>query len=326
MMTEPLLEVRDLTVRFPTQRGPVRAVTDLNLTLARGETVGLVGESGCGKSTVAMALMRLLPRTAVVRATALRFEGHDVLALNPRRLRELRGNRISIIFQNPLTSLDPSFTVGSQIVDVLRAHRGLAEAEARAEAIDLLWRVGIGSPEQRLQAHPHQLSGGQRQRVVIAIALACGPSLLIADEPTTALDVTIQAQILALLRDIGAERQAAILLITHDLGVVAQMCDRVAVMYAGRLVEEGPVDAIFAEPRHPYTAALLRSIPARGRERGNLEAIEGSVPDLVQPPPGCPFGPRCSRHMAVCDTRMPAARLVGPTHQVACFRYEHHDE
>jgi oligopeptide/dipeptide ABC transporter ATP-binding protein len=326
MIAEPLLEVRGLAVRFATERGQVQAVNGLNLTVRPGETLGLVGESGCGKSTAALALMRLLPSVARVRATTLRFEGRDLLALNSRELQGLRGNRIAMIFQNPMTSLDPSFTIGAQIVDVLREHRNLPAAAAREAAIDLLRRVGIAAAEQRFRAHPHQLSGGQRQRVVIAIALACGPSLLIADEPTTALDVTIQAQILTLLRDIGAERQAAMVLITHDLGVVARMCDRVAVMYAGRLVEEGPVHAIFAEPRHPYTAALLRSIPSSRQARGALEVIEGNVPDLVNPPPGCPFAPRCRLRMAICDTRMPESRETAPGHTVACFLHGHdHD-
>ncbi|HXT34342.1 MAG TPA: ABC transporter ATP-binding protein [Chloroflexota bacterium] len=326
MIAEALLEVRNLSVRFATERGQVQAVTGLNLTVRSGETLGLVGESGCGKSTTAMALMRLLPRTARVRAASLRFEGRDLLTLNPRELQGLRGNRMAMIFQNPMTSLDPSFTIGAQIVDVLREHRNLPAGAAREAALDLLRRVGIAAAEQRFRAHPHQLSGGQRQRVVIAIALACDPSLLIADEPTTALDVTIQAQILTLLRDIGAERHAAMVLITHDLGVVARMCDRVAVMYAGRLVEEGPVRAIFAEPRHPYTIALLRSIPSGGQARGALEVIEGTVPDLVNPPPGCPFAPRCHHRMAICDTRMPEPREAAPGHRAACFLHGHDHE
>jgi oligopeptide/dipeptide ABC transporter ATP-binding protein len=224
-----------------------------------------------------------------------------------------------MVFQNPMTSLDPAFSVGSQIMDVLREHRGLGRAEARAMAIDLLRRVGIPTPEQRFHAQPYRLSGGQRQRVVIAIALACNPALLIADEPTTALDVTIQAQILSLLRDLCAERGAAIILITHDLGVVAQMCDRVAVMYAGRLVEEGSVGTIFAEPLHPYTAALLRSIPSRASNRGALAVIEGTVPNLVHPPPGCPFAPRCPQRMPRCTERVPMLVETHPGHQVACF-------
>jgi peptide/nickel transport system ATP-binding protein len=314
-----LLDVRDLTVRFETAGGAVQAVTGLSLAVQPGETLGLVGESGCGKSTAALALMGLLPPNGRVTGGTVRFEGRDLLRLRPRELRVLRGDRLSMVFQNPMTSLDPAFSVGSQIVDVLREHRGLDRAAARAAAIELLRRVGIPAPEQRFHAPPHRLSGGQRQRVVIAIALACNPALLIADEPTTALDVTIQAQILSLLRDLCAERGAAIILITHDLGVVAQMCDRVAVMYAGRLVEEGPVGAIFAEPLHPYTGALLRSIPSRASSRGDLAVIEGTVPNLVQPPPGCPFAPRCPHRMPRCTERMPLLDEARLAHRVACF-------
>jgi len=320
MSAEPaLLEVRDLTVRFDTAGGAVQAVSAVGFSLGRGQTLGLVGESGCGKSTAAYALMGLLPRNGRVTAGSVSFEDRDLLRLAPGALRALRGDRISMVFQNPMTSLDPAYSIGSQIVDVLREHKGLGSESARQRAIVLLRRVGIPDPEGRFGSYPHQLSGGQRQRVVIAIALACDPALLIADEPTTALDVTIQAQILALLRDLCAEEGAAIILITHDLGVVAQMCDRVAVMYAGRLVEEAPVRAIFADPLHPYTAALLRSIPSAAAGRGDLAVIEGGVPDLVAPPPGCPFAPRCPHRMAVCDERVPPTIEARPDHRVACF-------
>ena len=315
----PLLEVRDLTVRFNTQGGNIQAVSGVSFVVRRGETLGLVGESGCGKSTTAFALMGLLPSNGRITAGEVSFEGRDLVKLPDRELRALRGDRLSMVFQNPMTSLDPAFTVGSQIVDVLREHRGLSRKDAHAVAVDLLRSVGIAAPEQRFHVHPHRLSGGQRQRVVIAIALACDPLLLIADEPTTALDVTIQAQILSLLHDLGNERGASIILITHDLGVVAQMCDRVAVMYAGRLVEEGPVGAIFAEPLHPYTAALMRSIPSSAGERGALAVIEGSVPNLIRPPTGCPFAPRCMHRMDRCTERMPDLHAVRPEHRVACF-------
>ncbi len=318
-MSTSLLEVRDLTVRFATEAGTVHAVSGLSLALAAGETLGLVGESGCGKSTAAFALMGLLPPNGRVAAGEVRFEGRDLLRLRPRELQGLRGDRISMVFQNPMTSLDPAYTIGAQIVDVLREHRGLTAPEARAAAIELLRRVGIPAPQERFHTHPHRLSGGQRQRVVIAIALACSPALLIADEPTTALDVTIQAQILDLLRDLCAEHRAAIVLITHDLGVVAQMCDRVAVMYAGRLVEEGPASAVYAAPLHPYTAALLRSIPTPGARRGALEVIEGAVPNLLDPPPGCPFAPRCPHRMPVCAERLPPLLEARPAQRVACF-------
>lgn len=329
-MVEPvgattLLDVRDLDVRFRTPGGSVQAVSGLSLTMHDGETIGLVGESGCGKSTFAFTLMGLLPTNGRITAGQMTFEGQDLARLRPRDWGQLRGNRLSMIFQNPMTSLDPAYTIGSQITDVLHRHRGLTGAAAHAEAVDLLRRVGISAPEARMRAHPDQLSGGMRQRVVIAIALACNPALLIADEPTTALDVTIQAQILDLLRGLRAERNAAILLITHDLGVVAQLCDRVAVMYAGRLVEDAPVAAIFATPRHPYTMALLRSIPVSGRPRGTLDTIEGAVPSLSAPPPGCPFAPRCPHRMPVCVEVMPPLRAVGTAvaaHRVACHLYE----
>ncbi len=317
--TDTLLDVRDLSVRFRVEGAAVHAVSSVSFTLRRGETLGLVGESGCGKSTTAFALMGLLPRNGQVTAGAVRFEGRDLLRLRPREWQALRGDRISMIFQNPMTSLDPSYTVGAQIVDVLREHRRLSGAAARAEAVELLRRVGLPAPQERFHVHPHRLSGGMRQRVVIAIALACNPALLIADEPTTALDVTIQAQILSLLRDLRAERETATILITHDLGVVAQMCDRVAVMYAGRLVEEGHVRDVFAAPKHPYTAALLRSIPSAGSTRGALDVIEGAVPNLVAPPPGCPFAPRCAQRMPVCTGAVPALLEVRPDHRAACY-------
>jgi peptide/nickel transport system ATP-binding protein len=320
-VAEPLLDVRALSVQFLLESGTVHAVTDLTIAVQRGQTVGLVGESGCGKSTAAFALMGLLPRNGRVTAGSIRFEGRDLLRLAPPALRALRGDRISMVFQNPMTSLDPAYPIGAQIVDVLREHRRLGAAAAKGRAVDLLRRVGIPAPAERFHSYPHQLSGGQRQRVVLAIALACSPALLIADEPTTALDVTIQAQILTLLRDLCAEQGAAIMLITHDLGVVAQMCDRVAVMYAGRLVEEAPVAALFAAPLHPYTQALLRSVPSAGVGRGALPVIEGSVPDLVRPPRGCPFAPRCAQRMAICDQRMPERLKAAPDHQVACFLY-----
>jgi len=320
-----LLDVRDLSVRFHSAGGTAQAVTGVSFALRNGETLGLVGESGCGKSTLAFALMGLLPPNGRITAGEVRFEGRDLARLRPREWQHLRGNRLSMVFQNPMTSLDPAYTIGAQIVDVLREHRGLKGAAAHAAAVDLLRRVGISAPDERFRAHPDQLSGGMRQRVVIAIALACNPALLIADEPTTALDVTIQAQILDLLRGLRAERDTAIMLITHDLGVVAQTCDRVAVMYAGRLVEEGPVAAIFAAPRHPYTVALLRSIPTHGSARGALETIEGTVPNLMAPPPGCPFAPRCPHRMAVCAEVTPALRPVGDAgdaQRVACHLYE----
>jgi oligopeptide/dipeptide ABC transporter ATP-binding protein len=317
-----LLQVQDLSVDFQTGRGPVHAVQHVSFALRPNETLGLVGESGCGKSTTALAIMGLLPPNGRAVSGQVEFEGKNLLTMGPRTLRGLRGNRISMVFQNPMTSLDPAYVVGSQIVDVLREHRGLSRLAAKETALALLRQVRIDAPEQRFNTYPHHLSGGMRQRVVIAIALACNPALLIADEPTTALDVTIQAQILNLLRDLRAARQTATILITHDLGVVAQMVDRVAVMYAGRVVEEGPVADVFGTPLHPYTSALMRSIPSPAIERGTLEVIEGTVPDLRAPARACPFAPRCRHRMDRCTQLVPILTEVRPNHKVACFLHE----
>jgi peptide/nickel transport system ATP-binding protein len=314
-----LLEVRDLSIAFRTGSGAIHAVQHVSFTVQPNETLGLVGESGCGKSTTAMAIIGLLPGNGRAVGGEVQFEGRNLLTMSPRELRGLRGDRISMVFQNPMTSLDPAYTIGSQIVEVLRAHRGLSGAEARDTALALLRQVRIDAPEQRFKTYPHHLSGGMRQRVVIAIALACNPALLIADEPTTALDATIQAQILSLLRDLRTERKTSIILITHDLGVIAQMANRVAVMYAGRVVEEGPVTAVFEAPLHPYTAALLRAMPSFGTKRGALEAIEGTVPSLKAPAQACPFAPRCRQRMDRCLRLVPALTEVRPAHRVACF-------
>jgi peptide/nickel transport system ATP-binding protein len=315
---QALLEVEDLSVSYRAQRGDIHAVQHVSFSLGRNETLGLVGESGCGKSTAALAIMGLLPRGSTVTGR-VRVEQRDLLTMSQKQLRGLRGDRLSMIFQNPMTSLDPAFTVGDQIMDVLREHRGLSRAAARESALDLLRQVRIDAPARRFATYPHHLSGGMRQRVVIAIALACNPALLIADEPTTALDVTIQAQILALLRELQAERKTSIVLITHDLSVVAQMTNRVAVMYAGRIVEEGPVARVFEEPLHPYTIALMRSIPSAGIPRGSLEVIEGTVPDLRSPPRACPFAPRCRHRMERCTQIAPILSEARPSHRVACF-------
>ena len=314
-----LLEVRDLSIDFTTHARTVHAVQHVSFSLRANETLGLVGESGCGKSTTALALMGLLPPNGRVVAGSVAFEGRDLLRMGQKELRKLRGNRLSMVFQNPMTSLDPAYTVGSQIVEVLRDHRGMSRAEARETALALLRRVRIDAPEQRFNTYPHHLSGGMRQRIVIAIALACNPVLLVADEPTTALDVTIQAQILNLLRDLRMERRTAIILITHDLGVVAQMADRVAVMYAGRVVEEGPTTDVFEAPLHPYTIALMRSIPSYGTRRGSLEVIEGTVPSLHERARGCPFASRCRQRMERCVAQVPLLADARPAHRVACF-------
>ena len=316
-----LLAVDGLTVAFRTGRGEVTAVEDLSFTLAAGEVLGLVGESGSGKSVSALAILGLLPRPAArVVAGRVAFEGTGLLALPERRLRRLRGPGIGMIFQEPTSSLNPVFTIGDQITETLRAHERIGPAAARTRAIGLLDRVGIPSAARRLGDYPHQLSGGQRQRVMIAVALSCNPRLLIADEPTTALDVTIQAQILDLLLDLRAERGMAVLLITHNMGVVAETADRVLVMYAGRIAEQAPVDALFDHPAHPYTHGLLACVPALDQDLRRLHAIPGSLPDPAHRPPGCRFAPRCALHIPSCDDRPPPLLPIASGHDAACIR------
>ena len=315
-MTPPLLEVSDLSVRFETDDGATQAVDRFSFTLAPGEVLGIVGESGCGKSVTMLSLLKLLPPTAVVTGRAV-FAGADLLAASNGRLRDVRGREISFVFQEPMTSLNPSFTVGRQIGEVLRRHLGLSRAASRARTIELLDLVRIPAPSRRLDEYPHQLSGGMRQRVVIAIALACDPKIVIADEPTTALDVTIQAGILDLMRDIRDRLGTAIILITHNLGVVADVADRVVVMYAGRKAEEAPVHELFAHPQHPYTMGLMGAIPRRGVQR--LQEIPGLVPALSQPLAHCAFAPRCPRADEASWTAVPELREVVPSHFVACF-------
>jgi peptide/nickel transport system ATP-binding protein len=316
-----MLAVSDLSVRFDTDDGPVHAVDRMSFSLGEGEVLGIVGESGCGKSVTCMSLTRLLPETAHVEGTAL-FEGRDLLALPPRALRRVRGREISYVFQEPMTSLNPVLTVGHQIEEVLRRHLDLSRGAARERAIDLLRLVRIPAPERRLDEYPHQLSGGMRQRVMIAIALACDPKVLVADEPTTALDVTIQAGILDLMRDIRERLGTAIILITHNLGVVADIADRVVVMYAGRKAEEAPVDDLFAEPQHPYTIGLLGAVPRPYEGEGTrerLQEIPGRVPSLHELPPACAFADRCPRADALSRSEVPQLREVRPDHFVACF-------
>jgi peptide/nickel transport system ATP-binding protein len=314
-----LLDVHDLSVRFDTDDGPVHAVDRLSFTLAEREVLGIVGESGCGKTVSMLSLLRLLPATAHVDGAA-RFGEIDLLAAPPSRLRRIRGREISLVFQEPMTSLNPSFRIGNQIGEVLRRHLGLDRRAARARTIELLDLVRIPAAAQRVDDYPHQLSGGMRQRVMIAMALACDPKILIADEPTTALDVTIQAGILDLMRDIRERLGTAIVLITHNLGVVADIADRVIVMYAGRKVEEAAVDDLYAHPQHPYTIGLLGAIPrpgAAGRER--LQEIPGRVPSLAELPVGCAFAPRCPRADELTRARNPDLRETRPQHLVACF-------
>ena len=315
-----LLALEHVDVGFATEDGRVSAVSDVSLSVSEGEIFGLVGESGCGKTTLAMALMGLLPATAHV-AGSVRFQGLELLGLPPDELRKLRGDRISMIFQDPMTSLDPTFPVGEQVAETITAHRDVDDARARERALELLGGVGIPEPERRFGDAPHRLSGGMRQRVVIATALANEPALVLADEPTTALDVTIQAQVLDLLRDLRTRLQTTIVLITHDLGVVAQICDRVGVMYAGQLVEVAPVSEIFRSPRHPYTQALLAALPTQQQLPGSLRVIPGRVPNLADPPPGCRFSTRCPYVMDVCATVPPLAHETDE-HLIACWLSE----
>jgi oligopeptide/dipeptide ABC transporter ATP-binding protein len=320
-----LLEIRGLSVSFHTPRGVVRAVRDLDLSIDRGETLALVGESGCGKSVTALSINRLIPSPGRIEAGEVRFEGTNRLLLSEREMFDWRGDRISMIFQEPMTSLNPVFKVGHQIADVLLTHHRLDRREAFRRAVDLLDLVKIPTPERRAHAYPHQLSGGMRQRVMIAMALASpNPGLLIADEPTTALDVTIQAQILDLLKDLQRRIRVAILLITHDMGVVAENADRVIVMYAGRKVEEGSRAAVLASPRHPYTVGLLNSLPSnpKYRDARRLEAIRGTVPNLIGLGDGCPFENRCPRAAAACRQSFPVARELEPGHVAWCHLTE----
>jgi oligopeptide/dipeptide ABC transporter ATP-binding protein len=317
----PLLEVRDLRTSFATEGGEMRAVDGVSFAIRPETTLGLVGESGCGKSVTALSIMGLVPQPpGRIAGGEIVFEGEDLLRLSPSRLRDLRGNEIAMIFQEPMTSLNPAFTVGDQIAEALERHRGLSRAEAMARAVELLGRVRIPSPESRAHDYPHKLSGGMRQRVMIAMALACDPKLLIADEPTTALDVTIQAQILELLRRLRAETGMAVLLITHDLGVVAELADEVAVMYLGRIVEKAPVRALFETPHHPYTIGLLGSIPKLHEKETRLAAIEGMVPSPLAPPDGCRFNPRCPFAVERCRREEPPLLELAPGHVAACWR------
>ena len=318
---EPLLRIENLRTVFRGQSGDVPAVDGVTLDVRRGQTLGIVGESGCGKSMLSLSVMRLVPAPGRVAQGRVLFEGTDLLTMPPSAMRDIRGNRIAMIFQEPMTSLNPVFTVGDQIAEAIRAHdRSPSKAELRARVIAALDRVRIPGAARRLDDYPHQMSGGMRQRVMIAMALACSPDLLIADEPTTALDVTVQAQILDLLRDLQAQTGMAIVLITHDLGVVAEMADEVAVMYAGRVVERAPGAAIFDDPQHPYTLGLLGSIPKVEEERDRLLAIEGTVPAPFALPPGCRFHPRCVFAAPACTEADPALRELGIAHTAACLR------
>ena len=317
-----LLEVKNLRTTFRTEDGPVTAVNGLSFSLDAGETLGIVGESGSGKSVTALSIMRLLARNATVTADRLALHGESLPAKSEAEMRKIRGHRIAMIFQDPMTSLNPVLTIGEQIAEAVRLHLGLGPREARDRVIEMLGKVRIPQPEKRLGDYPHQFSGGMRQRVMIAMALSCNPELLIADEPTTALDVTIQAQVLELMALLQSETGAAIILITHDLGVVAEFCKNVLVMYGGNMVEYGTAEQIFAEPRMPYTQGLLASLPRLDRsDRKRLEPIAGQPPNLLRLPPGCAFAPRCAYRMPICDQPVPLYDF-GAGHVARCYLYD----
>jgi peptide/nickel transport system ATP-binding protein len=324
-MAERLLEIRGLKTYFKTDDGMVRAVDGVDLAIDRGETLGVVGESGCGKTVTAMTVLKLIqmPPGRIVEGSVL-WQGRDLVPLGPDEMRQIRAKEIAIVFQEPMTSLNPVYTVGQQIAETIRQHNDLSRREAMDRAVEMLRLVHIPTPERRVHDYPHQFSGGMRQRVMIAMALSCNPQLLIADEPTTALDVTIQAQILDLLGEMKSRLGMAIMLITHAMGVVAETTQRVVVMYAGRVVEEASVDRLFANPLHPYTQGLIRSIPRIDKHAGKrtrLEAIAGVVPSLIDPPPGCRFAPRCKFAHPACTDAMPALRMIEADHKVACILY-----
>jgi peptide/nickel transport system ATP-binding protein len=320
----PLLEVRGLGVEFQTRGGTAHVLEDIQLHIQRGETLGLVGESGCGKSITALALMRLIPQPpGRITSGQILFDGQDLLQLPEAQMRRVRGNRISMIFQEPMTSLNPAYSVGDQITESVRLHQGLNAKDGLVRAVEMLEAVGIPDALRRVHEYPHQFSGGMRQRVMIAMALACQPDLLIADEPTTALDVTVQAQIFDLIRDLRERSGTAVLLITHDMGAVAEMTDRVAVMYAGRMVEEGPTDVVLSNPCHPYTQGLIACAPGRSPQSHGkpLQEIPGTVPSLLERKGGCTFADRCSQAQPRCRTSLPPSTWVQSGHRVMCWLY-----
>lgn len=329
MSKEPLLSIEDLRIEFDTFEGTSRVLDGVSFAMGRGETVGLVGETGCGKSITAKAVLRLLPEPpARIVSGSIRFMGEDLLQKPEGEMRQIRGTQIAMVFQNPMTFLNPVFTIGEQLMDVIRAHRGVGKgkecrgrAQGKERVLELLRDVRIPEPESRMKSYPHEFSGGMRQRVLIAMALSGSPELLIADEPTTALDVTIQAQILRLIQDLVERHHLSVLLISHDLGVVARICQRIAVMYAGNLVENGGTGQIFRNPLHPYTRGLLNSILKFSRREAEVQAIKGSIPNLIHPPPGCRYHPRCLERMAVCENEKPPPLEVEEGHWVSCHLY-----
>lgn len=323
---ENILEIKGLKTYFFTEAGIVRAVDGVDLVVKRGEVLGIVGESGCGKSVTSLSIMRLVGQPGRIVEGEILFEEKNLLALPESKMVDIRGNQISMIFQQPQSCLNPVFRVGDQLSEVLLIHEDVSKEEAEKRAVELLAMVGIPEPESRASSYPHEMSGGMAQRVMIAMALACLPQLLIADEPTTALDVTIQAQILDLMRNLKSQTDTAIILITHDLGVVAEMCDRVNVMYAGRIVEEAEVRELFQFPKHPYTKALIGSTPVLGQTAKDLTTIPGSVPNLINLPPGCQFAPRCQarveNELAICTEKEPELKAVAPNHWARCWLYD----
>ena len=325
-MSSSLLEVKDLQTYFFTDQGTVKAVDGVSFDIEKGETLGIVGESGSGKSVTAASIMQLVPSPpGDIVGGEINFKGENLLDLKMKRIRKIRGNEISMIFQEPMTSLNPVYTIGDQISEVLRLHQNLNQDEAREKSIEMLEKVGIPSPQERIDEHPHQLSGGMRQRVMIAMALACNPELLIADEPTTALDVTIQAQILELMDELRDEFDTSIILITHNLGVIAEVADKVAVMYGGRIVEQTDTLTIYKDPEHPYTAGLIKSIPKIEGSEGKLKPIKGTVPDPLNFPAGCKFANRCNYAEERCWEKEPKLEEIKPDHYVRCWRWKELD-
>jgi len=317
---ENLLEIKNLRTNFTTSNGVVQAVRGINISLDKGECLGIVGESGCGKSVTMMSILKLLDDNAVVSADEIKFKGIDLMDKDAKFMRTLLGSGIGMVFQDPLTSLNPLYTIGNQIMEPIKIHTNMSSKDARAKAVELLRLVGIPSPESRLKQYPHELSGGMRQRVMIAIAISCEPDLLVADEPTTALDVTIQAQILDLMVDLKNKINTSIILISHDLGIISGMCERVIVMYGGMVMEEGSIDDIFYKTSHPYTKGLLNSIPKiENGKREKLVPIFGSPPDLLNPPKGCPFSGRCDYAMKICGSHLPGMKEISQSHRSACW-------
>lgn len=316
-----IVEIKDLKVSFNTYAGEVQAVRGVSFTVKRGKIVAIVGESGCGKSVTAQSVIKLIPEpVGVYKGGSISFDGQDILGFSDRQMQKIRGRDIGMILQDPITSLNPTMTVGKQIAESIRKHSSLSRQETERRVVEMIDRVGIPNPERRMRQYPHEFSGGMRQRIVIAIALACSPRLLIADEPTTALDVTIQAQILELMKKLQEETGTSIILITHDLGVVAEMADEVLVMYAGKIIERGEVEEIFYDPRHPYTWGLLGSVPRLDRElKEKLISIGGTPPDLLAPPKGCAFAARCKYAMRICRQIYPDEKIVGGSHSLSCW-------